>query len=183
MQFFGYNRETVRQFLRVLDPEGVEARTHRRFRRRMYTNKGPHYLIHIDGYDKLKPYGFAIHGAIDGFSRRILWLEIGPTNNDPKVVAQYFVDYVQQIKGVPHIIRTDRGTENTLIEDIQIAFRYYHEDDRAGFKSFLKGKSTSNQRIERWWGSMRSGSIDFWLRLFKDMRDSGFLDNSSVWQL
>ena len=50
----------------MLDPQGVEARKHRRFRRRMYFNKGPHYLIHIDGYDKLKPYGFAIHGAIDG---------------------------------------------------------------------------------------------------------------------
>ena len=23
----------------------------------------------VDGYDKLKPYGFSIHGAIDGFSR------------------------------------------------------------------------------------------------------------------
>ena len=31
-------------------------------------------MWHIDGYDKLKPYGFCVHGAIDGFSRRIMWI-------------------------------------------------------------------------------------------------------------
>ena len=33
-------------------------------------------LLHVDGYDRLKPYGFPIHSAIDGFSRRILWLHV-----------------------------------------------------------------------------------------------------------
>ena len=59
-------RDTVRQLLLEFDPDGVTARKQRRLRRRMYSNKGPHYLVHVDGYDKLKPYGFAIHGAIDG---------------------------------------------------------------------------------------------------------------------
>ena len=30
----------------------------------------------MDGFDKLKPYGFPIHGCIDGFSRKLLWLEV-----------------------------------------------------------------------------------------------------------
>ncbi len=51
---------------RILDPEGVNIRKQRRLKRRLYRNPGPNYAIHIDGYDKLKPYGFAIHGAIDG---------------------------------------------------------------------------------------------------------------------
>ena len=59
-------RDTVRQLLLVLDPDGVMSRKKRRLRRRVYVNKGPHYLVHVDGYDKLKPYGSAIHGAIDG---------------------------------------------------------------------------------------------------------------------
>ncbi len=175
-------RDTVRQLLLELDPDGVTARKQRRLRRRMYSNKGPHYLVHVDGYDKLKPYGFAIHGAIDGFSRKILWVEIGPTNNDPAVVAKYFVDYIRQVKAVPHIIRTDRGTENTLIEDIQIAFRYHDNDDHSDFKSFMYGKSTSNQRIERWWGSMRQGAMNYWLSLFKDLVYSGAFDNSCLWE-
>ena len=28
--------------------------------------QGPNYVGHCDGYDKLKPYGFAIHGCMDG---------------------------------------------------------------------------------------------------------------------
>ena len=26
----------------------------------------PNFVWHLDGYDKLKPYGFAIHACIDG---------------------------------------------------------------------------------------------------------------------
>ena len=42
--------------------------------RHRYYAQSPNYVWHVDGYDKLKPYGFCIHGAIDGYSRRILWL-------------------------------------------------------------------------------------------------------------
>ena len=45
-------------------------------RRRKYISSGPSAVWHADGYGKLKPYGFPIHGAIDGFSRRVLWLNI-----------------------------------------------------------------------------------------------------------
>ena len=30
---------------------------------------GPKFVWHLDGYDKLKPSGFTIHGASDGYSR------------------------------------------------------------------------------------------------------------------
>jgi hypothetical protein len=52
--------------LRSLDPDGVAARLRHRLIRRVYVSKGPNYLLHLDGYDKIKRYGFAIHGAIDG---------------------------------------------------------------------------------------------------------------------
>lgn len=42
----------------------------------MYNSSGPSHQWHMDGYDKLKPYGIAIHGCIDAFSRRILWLKV-----------------------------------------------------------------------------------------------------------
>ena len=106
-------RDSVRQVLKILDPaEGVDLRSKHRLRRRTYNAKGPNYLWHIDGYDKLKPFGFCIHGAIDGFSRRILWLEVASSNNDPKIIGQYYTDYVRRIGGTARIIRADRGTEN-----------------------------------------------------------------------
>ena len=73
---FAVARETVRLILKVLDPSGVESRSKSRLRRREYRSKGPNYIWHLDGYDKLKPYGFGIHAAIDGYSRRLLWLEV-----------------------------------------------------------------------------------------------------------
>ena len=33
------------------------------------------------------------------FSRRLLWLRVADTNNNPRVVASYFIDYVTGIKG------------------------------------------------------------------------------------
>ena len=29
--------------------------------------QGPDFVWHLDRYDKLKPYGFVIHGCIDGY--------------------------------------------------------------------------------------------------------------------
>lgn len=166
-------REVVRHVLKIFDPEGVEQRSRHRLRRRVYRCKGPNYLWHIDGYDKLKPFGFCIHGAIDGFSRRIVWLEVASSNNDPRVIAQYFLDYARELGGTARIIRGDRGTENVNIAAIQRFFRRSMDDDFAADKSFMYGKSTSNQRIEAWWGRLRQGCADWWIEFFKDLRDSG----------
>ena len=60
-------REDVRMAIKQLDPQGVELRKKRRLRRRKYQSQGPNYVWHIDGHDKLKPFGFSIQGCIDGF--------------------------------------------------------------------------------------------------------------------
>lgn len=52
--------------LREMDPVGTRQRKRWRLQRRVYQNKGPNYVWHVDGYDKLRPYGFDIHGCIDG---------------------------------------------------------------------------------------------------------------------
>ena len=66
------DKETVRLILKSLDPVGVDKRKSRKLTRREYHSFGPNHTWHIDSYDKLKPFGIAIHGAIDGYSRRIL---------------------------------------------------------------------------------------------------------------
>ena len=121
---------------RELDPAGVEMRRKHRLQRRIYSVPGPDFLWHIDGHDKLKPYGFSIHGCIDGFSRRIIWLEVGVTNKQPEVIAYHYIQAVKQLKGLPTKIRSDDGTENSLVEAIQIALRSAHTDPHAGLSSF-----------------------------------------------
>ena len=63
-------RLVVQQKLKELHPEGCEMRKRKVLRRRHYNNPDPNYIWHVDGYDKLKPYGFPVHGAIDGWSRK-----------------------------------------------------------------------------------------------------------------
>ena len=47
-------------------------------------------------YVKLKPFAIAIRGAIDGYSRKILWLKASNTNNNPPVVARYYIIYKEE---------------------------------------------------------------------------------------
>ncbi|KAK3716555.1 hypothetical protein QZH41_006386, partial [Actinostola sp. cb2023] len=76
---------------------------------------GYYMVVVVDlGYDKLKPYGFPIHGAIDGFSRRILWLEVVKSNNDPRVPGKFFLEYVKEVGGCPLLLVSDCGTENGI---------------------------------------------------------------------
>ena len=102
---FVVSQETIRLIIKILDPEGVELRRARRLRHRQYTCRGPNALWHMDSYDKLKPYGIAINGCIDGFSRHIMWMEAYTTNSNPKVIAEYFINTVMRIGGCPQRLR------------------------------------------------------------------------------
>ena len=53
-----------------------------------------------------------MHGAIDGYMRRILWLEVGPSNNNPAIIAKYYLNFVSQHGFITRVIRADMGTEN-----------------------------------------------------------------------
>lgn len=109
----------VQIILQEVDPEGSRLRRANRLYRRSYLNPGPNYCWHADGYDKLKPYGFPIHGCIDGFSRKIMWLNIVRSNNNPQVVGRLFYNCVTNLQLCPTILRTDLGTENGIMASAQ----------------------------------------------------------------
>jgi hypothetical protein len=79
---YGLNahRSTMIRFIWIADQNGMEKRKSMRLLRRKYSCSCPNSVCHIDGYDKLKHFGFAIHGA--RYSRKIRWLEVGTSNND-----------------------------------------------------------------------------------------------------
>ncbi len=78
-------RRIVEGVARELDPEECELRQRRRLRRRKYRTPGPNYVWHLDGYDKLKPFAFSIHGCIDGWGRKLVWLRVDRSNNKPEI--------------------------------------------------------------------------------------------------
>ena len=155
-------RDVVEGIVRELDPEGCEERKAKRLKRRRFVSPGPNYSWHADGYDKLKPYGFPIHGAIDGWSRKIMWLKVCRSNNFPEIPASFYLECVNKHNGCPEKVRTDNGTENGTIALMQCYFRN-------DVKAHVYGKSTANQRIEGWWSHFRRNRSTWWINFFKDL--------------
>ena len=149
-----------------------------RLKRRKYRNKGPNHVWHMDGNDKLIPFGFYVHGYIDGFSRKIIWLHVANTNKDRAVIAYYFLKEVEVINGTATKITADLGSENSYVYGIQILFRRNDNDKFSGNRSFQHGKSTSNQRTESWWSIYKRDTIQKYLDYFKDLRDCGQYDDT-----
>lgn len=173
-------RAKVQMVLKELDPDGTEERRRHRLKRRAYKSSGPNECWHVDGYDKLKPFGFPIHGAIDGYSRRVLWLKVTRTNNNPAVIANYYLECVKELEGCPRLLRTDPGTENGMMATIQCCLRANDDDELSGEKAHRYGSSTSNQRIECWWSHLKKSRTCWWINFFKNLRDEGvFLDGNT----
>jgi len=49
--------------------------------------------------------------GFDGYSRRILWLEVSQSNN-PRVIAMYYLEAIRRLGVAPRHLRCDHGTEN-----------------------------------------------------------------------
>lgn len=161
----------VQDLLREMDPAGTELRKKHRLKRRSYRNPGPNYAWHIDGYDKLKHWGFPVHGAIDGFSRKILWLNVARSNNSPHKIASYYVQAVSEQGSCPVELITDLGTENGLAASIQTFFR-----DNPDAHRYVS--SPRNQRIEGWWSFYSRSHCTWWRSFFNDLEFQGTVDTS-----
>ncbi|XP_066935846.1 uncharacterized protein [Clytia hemisphaerica] len=165
-------RKLVSEILKELDPEGTNDRRRHRLKRRRYINPGPNHAWHTDGYDKLKPWGFPIHGAIDGYSRRVLWLRVTRSNNSPDNVACFYLSAIAENQGCPERLVTDLGTENSIIAAVQ---SYFRED--LGAHRYVS--SPRNQRIESWWSQYCKLRACWWRNFFKDLEGRGEIDTSS----
>ena len=113
-------RYTIQTLLRDMDPERTESRRRQRLRRRVHSNPGPNYAWHIDGHDKIKPFSIAIHGAINGFSRKVLRLKVLRSNNSPSVIGIIYFDCVKEMDECLIKLISDLGTENVLVAAMQI---------------------------------------------------------------
>ena len=83
-------------------------------KRRVYKVRGANALWHQDGNEKLKRWGFYVHGCVDGFSRMVVYL-VCTSNKGSKTMGDCFREAVSCL-GWPSMVRGDFGTENNEIE-------------------------------------------------------------------
>lgn len=176
---FKISRDDVYEIMKVLDPGGLHLRKRRRLIRRRYYGIGPNQIWHVDSYDKLKPYGIAVNGCIDGFSRHIIWMEASYTASDPAVIAGYYMDSVKQLGGCSMRLRCDLGTENTTMCHIHKLIHQASNPDQ-NWKSVIVGKSTGNQRIESWWNIYRRQNSEYYITLFHLLQAEGLFSGDTI---
>ena len=157
----------VQLVLKRIDPGGARRRRRRRLHRRTYRVGGPRSLYHADANESMAHvFGIWLHGMIDGYSRKILYLRVAP--DKLAATVGFFFKEACQTHGYGRRTRWDMGKENVASVEEQLL----HWDDVRNEKgTVLIGRSVHNTRIEGIW-NMMSKTIHFWRNFFiKQMRD------------
>ena len=130
----------------------------------------PNSLWHLDGRHALIRWKLVIHGCIDGYSKRIMFLECN-ANNYSETVLGLFLDAVRMDGNLwPSRIRVDCGVKNVQVCDAMIETR------GEGKGSFIAGPSTHNKRIERLWREVFRCVCQLYYYIFYAMESTGVLD-------
>lgn len=192
-------RDDVAEIMKELDPEGVERRKQHRLVRRKAYSLGPNDCWCYDGHDKLKKFGIAIHGAVDLFSKYIIWLECGVSNNKPEVIAVYYLRSILKMGGIPQMTMSDCGTETVIAAALQVML--VKHSSRASTDELQNGddtpplegansygshhrfvKSTHNQAIEHSWEKLLRHTFSALIDNFQYYVDQGVYDPSNALQ-
>ena len=88
-------RRRIRENIVRVDPQNTALRWGVVVARRIYHVPWPNSLWHLDGHHSLIRWKIVVHGCIDGFSRRIIFLR-SDSNNLAETVLELFLAAIQR---------------------------------------------------------------------------------------
>ena len=111
-----------------------------------------------------------VHGAIDSYSRLIVFLHCS-NNNKAATALKLFEEAVAKF-GLPSRVRTDKGGENVDVATYMLS----HPNRGTGRGTVITGCSTHNQHIEHLWRDVYTSVLSLYHSLFHHLEDCGVLD-------
>lgn len=159
-------RHRLRQALLRVDSEGINQRRLTTIHRRLYSVPCPNFIWHLDGNHKLIRWKLVVHGAMDGYSRMVLFLKCS-NNNRANTVTTEYLHAVEEFSRPLHV-RTDLGGENVGVWEDMRSVR--------GESSVVTGSSVHNQRIERFNRDLNRNCSHVYAPVFYDLESKGILD-------
>ncbi|XP_057697765.1 uncharacterized protein LOC130919236 isoform X2 [Corythoichthys intestinalis] len=165
--------ERVRSSMHRVDTSSIVSRMPQlRFGvRRTFSVPSPKSLMHIDTNHKLVRYNIVIFGGIDGYSRKIMYLRAS-NNNLASTTMAFFREAVEMF-GIPLRVQGDHCVENVDVARFMFSVR------GTGRSSFIAGKSSHNQRMERLWRDVFSTVTSRFHDTLHQLEEEGHLDLSS----
>ena len=138
-----------------------------------YRNPGRNYVWHIDGHEKPKPFCFSVYGCIDEFSRKLIWLDITPSNKVREIIWKYYLKTEKRLKVVPKRMKLDNGTGHSLIEPMHIYLPSLNDNTGDALHSSSIMSSSVNQRINSHCSKFVVGRPGWWKSFFQDIVNFG----------
>lgn len=147
--------------------------------RKNFTVPGPNFMWSLDGYEKLRNFGFSIYACIDAYSRNLIWIHVGRCHLTAMSTLKQFLRTVDNFGYRPYFTRCDHGTETPLWvaahgllagwDEAMVAHNpgtaeeFWHLQGNALNSCHIYGPSTANQRIESWWSKLMWGCTKRWI--------------------
>ena len=186
----GYHarHDDIAAAMKQIDPKGVAARIPggRIKRKDNYTTSGANHIWCLDGHDKLSQFGMEIYAAIDAYSRKIIWFYCGNSNRTQCSVVHQYLATIKRIGICPSFLRTDRGTETSLLAAAHFSLYRKHclltqpvadeESEIRIERCYIYGPSTRNVRIESKWATLGRKVTHSWTAYFRSLANSGLYD-------
>ncbi|ETW77826.1 hypothetical protein HETIRDRAFT_326132 [Heterobasidion irregulare TC 32-1] len=162
-------RDIVAAYLKQTEPEAVNARRQRRFKRRCFWAAGVNDVWAIDQHDKWKRFGLFLHVGVDPFPGFILWNKIWWTNSNPRLITSYYIEVARKQNGIPLVTQSDPGSENFGVANAHTNVRHRLDASLAGTLQHRWMRKHQNIKPEIHWSLLRRT----WTPGFENMLDNG----------
>lgn len=164
--------QVVAEYLKLHEPEAVQARIQRRWKRKRFWSAGVNDVIAVDQHDKWQRFGLFFHIGVEPFAGRIVWLKVWWTNRNPRLIASYYIEAGRQAKGVPLVTQSDPGTENYGIANCHTNIRHRLDPSLANTLQHRWMRKKANIKPEIAWAGLRRT----WSEGFENILDAGHLN-------